>query len=381
MTDPAPDIPFSRIEKLLSQLVAFETVSAQSNLVLIDWVEAFLQDAGFTTTRIAARAEDKAGLLARFGSGDGGVLLSAHSDVVPVVGQAWSTDPFTLTQRGDRLVGRGATDMKGFIACVLALAETLRAAPPAHPVMITLSWDEELGCRGIPQMIDQVIPTLGQPDLCIVGEPTLMRLGTGHKGKASYRATCHGTPGHSAMAPRFTNALHLAADLINALRAEQARLAAEGAREEGHDIPYSTVHAGRLSGGVALNIVPERAELEFEIRHLAADDPEAILARIQADLPEGIEIACTGSYPGLQADPRDPAFAALRACLPEPAPVNVSYGTEAGFFAALNIPTLVCGPGTMRDGHQPDESIARSELRLCARVLNGLVRDVSAGPL
>lgn len=366
----------ARIEEILATLVAFPTVSARSNLALIDWVEAVLTGAGFAVTRIAARDEPKAGLLARFGTGEGGTLFSAHTDVVPVEGQRWSVEPFALTRRGDRLYGRGTTDMKGFIACVLALAETLRAAPPAHPVMIALSWDEELGCRGIPQMIDRVIPTLGRPDLCIVGEPTSMRLGLGHKGKASYRATCHGEAGHSAMAPRFTNALHLAADLIGALRVEQARLTREGAQDAAYDVPCSTVHAGLLRGGVALNIVPDHAEVDFEIRHLAAESAEEILLRITSGLPAGIEIAQTGAYPGLDTDPAVPAIARFAALLPAAAPVKVSYGTEAGFFAALGLPTVVCGPGTMDDGHQPDESIARSELALCAGVLAGMTRGI-----
>ncbi|WP_353475435.1 acetylornithine deacetylase [Salipiger sp. H15] len=363
----------ARIEELLATLVAFPTVSAESNLALIDWAEAHLSDAGFAVTRIAAQDAPKAGLLAKFGDGDGGTLLSAHTDVVPVAGQHWSLDPFTLTRRGERLHGRGTTDMKGFVACILALAETLRAAPPARPVSIALSWDEEVGCRGIQQMIDQVLPVLGRPDLCVVGEPTLMRLGTGHKGKASYLATCRGEPGHSAMAPRFTNALHLAADLIAALRTEQSRLAAEGAQDEGYDIPCSTVHAGKMQGGVALNIVPDHAEVAFEIRHLAAERTGDILGNIRSGLPGGIEIIETGAYPGLDADPALPALRRLAALLPAPEPVKVSYGTEAGFFAALGIPTVVCGPGTMDDGHQPDESVARDQLALCADVLRGLI--------
>ncbi|MBE3639301.1 acetylornithine deacetylase [Mangrovicoccus algicola] len=355
--------------EILARLVAFPTITDGPNLEMISWVSDHLEGCGFTVTRVPSACGTKAGLLARFGAGPGGVLLSAHSDVVPVAGQAWSTDPFTLTRRGDRLVGRGATDMKGFLACALALAGRLKAAPPARPVMIALSWDEEIGCRGIPGMIDRVIPVLGRPDLCIVGEPTSMRLCTGHKGKASYLATCRGEPGHSAMAPNFVNALHLAADLIGALRAEQARLLREGAQDAAHDMPCSTVHAGKMSGGVALNMVPELAEVAFEIRHLAEETAEDILARIAAGLPRGIEIARTGSYPGLSADPADPAIAALAGLLPDPAPVKVAYGTEAGFFAGLGIPTAVCGPGTMKDGHQPDESIALCELEACRSLL------------
>lgn len=355
----------ARALAIFEELIAFPTVSSQSNLSLIDRVESLLTGAGFAVTRIPAASGDKAGLLARFGAGEGGVLWSAHSDVVPVEGQDWTLPPFALTRRGGRLHGRGTTDMKGFLACVLAQAEALRDHPPRRPMLIALSWDEEVGVRGIREMIGHVIPVLGRPDLCIVGEPTLMRPGIGHKGKASYRAICRGEAGHSALAPKFTNALHLAADLIGALRAEQARLASEGAQDEDQDPACSTVHAGVMSGGVALNIVPDRAEVEFEIRHLAAETPESILAGIGARLPSGIEITETGAYPGLASDPSDPAIAGCIAVLDDPRPVKVAFGTEAGYFAGLGIPTLVCGPGTMADGHQPDESIAESELQRC----------------
>ncbi|WP_172329677.1 acetylornithine deacetylase [Mangrovicoccus sp. HB161399] len=355
--------------ELLARLVAFPTVTNGPNLEMISWVSDCLEDCGFAVTRVPSSCGTKAGLLARLGDGPGGVLLSAHSDVVPVAGQSWTTDPFVLAQRGDRLVGRGATDMKGFLACALALAGRLKAAPPSRPVMIALSWDEEIGCKGIPEMIGRVIPVLGRPELCLVGEPTSMRLCTGHKGKASYLATCRGEPGHSAMAPNFANALHLACDLIGALRREQDRLMRGGAQDAAYDMPCSTVHAGKMSGGVALNMVPELAEVAFEIRHLAEETAPEILARIAEGLPEGIGIAETGSYPGLAADPADPAIAALAALLPDPRPIKVAYGTEAGFFAGLGIPTVVCGPGTMKDGHQPDESIAVSELEACRRLL------------
>lgn len=366
---PTPDAEL----QILERLVAFRSLAGESNLDLIDWVQTHLQTAGFRVERINAPGARKAGLLARFGAGAGGVLFSAHSDVVPVEGQAWSGDPFALRLEGGRAYGRGTADMKGFVACLLVLAQRLRAEPPARPVSIALSWDEELGCRGIPHMIDAVIPGIGRPDLCVVGEPTSLRLGIGHKGKAAYEAICHGEPGHSALAPRFTNALHLAADVIGAIRREQDRLAREGAQDQDFDIPHSTVHAGLLRGGTALNMIPERAELAFEIRHLASETPEEILGHIAADLPRGIEIVRTNAYPGLGADPADPAFAPLRAVLAEPAPVKVSFGTEAGFFAGLGLPTAVCGPGNMAQGHQPDEFIAVDELLRCTEVLRRLV--------
>lgn len=362
----------TRIPDILRRLIGFRSIAGQPNLDLIDWVRGFLADAGFQVTVVPSRDGSKAGLLARFGDGDGGTLFSAHTDVVPVDGQDWSADPFVLREAGGRLYGRGTTDMKGFIACVLALAGTCRDRPPAQPVLIALSWDEELGCRGIPEMIDAVIPTLGRPDLCIVGEPTSLRLVLGHKGKASYRAETTGEAGHSAMALHYTNALHLAADVIGTLRQGQADLAARGAQDPAFDPPCSTVHAGVMRGGVALNIVPDHAEILFEIRHLAAETPEAILSGLA--LPDGVRITRTGQYPGLATPPSDPMVQAFARHLPDPAPTVVAFGTEAGYFAGLGIPTVVCGPGTMRDGHQPDESVETAELDRCLALIAGWVR-------
>ncbi|MDK3017411.1 acetylornithine deacetylase [Pseudodonghicola flavimaris] len=355
-----PDPLHARLRDLLARLIGFETVAGSSNRDLIDWAAALLQAAGFTTRIVPSQDGTRAGLLARFGAGAGGLMLSAHTDVVPVAGQSWSIDPFALGERQGRYFGRGTTDMKGFVACVLTLAESLRQTPPARPVSIVLSWDEEIGCRGIPEMIDAVLPTLGRPDLCIVGEPTSLRLGTGHKGKASYRAVSRGQAGHSAMAPQYRNALHPAAETILALRDAQTRLQQAGAQDPAYDPPCSTVHAGVMRGGSALNIVPDRAEIDFEIRHLAAETAADILAGI--DVPEGVEVTLTGSYPGLDTDPALPAVATFAGLLRDAAPVRLAFGTEAGFFAARGIPTVVCGPGTMRDGHQPDESIAVQEL-------------------
>ncbi|WP_121063285.1 acetylornithine deacetylase [Chachezhania antarctica] len=359
--------------EILAQLVRFATITDGPNLELIGWVETFLSDCGFSVTRVPSGCGTKAGLLARRGDGPGGVLLSAHSDVLPVAGQDWHGDPFALIEQDGRLIGRGSTDMKGFLACVLAEAERRKDGPLTRPIMIALSWDEEIGCQGIPQMIDRVVPVLGRPDLVIVGEPTSMRLCIGHKGKAAYRATCRGEPGHSSMAPLYTNALHLGADLIQTLRRVQDRLAESGAQDPGYRVPSSTVHAGRMRGGVALNMIPEEAVIDFEIRHLASESPDDILAQVQADLPKDTDIARVTAYPGLDADPSDPAIAALAGLLDDPDPIRVSYGTEAGFFAGLGLPTVVCGPGDMADGHQPNESIALSELDRCRALLGDLL--------
>ena len=207
-----------RVLELLDRLIAFPTVSSQSNLDLIDWTQAHLEACGFAVTRVPSPCGEKAGLIANRG-GAGGVVLSGHTDVVPAEGQPWGRDPFRLTREGARLFGRGTTDMKGFVACALALAE--QPAEAQGPVSIVLSWDEEVGCRGIPHMIPHLEAALGPQALCVVGEPTSLVMATGHKGKAAYRAVSHGKAGHSAMAPQFRNALHGACDLVAKIRAEQ----------------------------------------------------------------------------------------------------------------------------------------------------------------
>lgn len=369
MTPCTPNI--ENITEILTRLVGFETITNGPNLDMIDWVQGFLENARFAVTRIPSPCGTKAGLLAKYGSGDGGILYSAHSDVVPVAGQNWSSDPFTLRQNGNRLIGRGTTDMKGFLACVLAHAQRLNTSPPGRPFMIALSWDEEIGCRGIPHMIDHVIPTIGPPDLVIVGEPTEMQMCIGHKGKAAYKAICTGEAGHSALAPKFKNALHDAVKVIAALQEVQANVAEHGARDDAYDIAYSTIHAGKMTGGVALNIVPDRAEIDFEIRFLVTDDPEEILAQIASKVPDGTLLEKQNAYPGFMADPSGKMYRQVVQFSEAKAPMKVAFGTEAGFFAELGLDTVVCGPGSMvADGHQPDEGVSIEQLCSCAQFIN-----------
>lgn len=354
------------IIEILKTLVGFKTVANEPNLDLIDWVENFLAAACFRIKRIPSPCGRKAGLLAKFGNGDGGILYSAHSDVVSTEGQDWTSDPFVLQRIGERVIGRGTTDMKGFLACVLAQARMCRDMTPTKPFMIALSWDEEIGCRGIPYMVDQVVPFLGCPDLVIVGEPTEMQLCLGHKGKVSYKAICYGEAGHSALAPNFKNALHVAAKFILETLDLQLKLAKSGARDDAYTIPYSTVHAGIVRGGVALNIVPERAEVSFEIRHLTKEDPANILNELDTN-SESMEISTVYQYPGLSTNETDPVWTSLKALTNVPGPIKVAFGTEAGFFANIGLRTAVIGPGSMDgDGHQPDEGIDIDQLRKCS---------------
>ena len=302
--------------------------------------------------------------------------------MVPVEGQEWTRAPFALSREKDRVYGRGTTDMKGYVASVLALADRAARVPLKEPLRIVLSYDEEIGCIGIRHMMGDLAPLIGQPRACFVGEPTSMQVAIGHKGKAALRAVCHGEAGHSALAPRFSNALHVATDFVNALRVLQDDLAANGARDEAYDIPYSTVHVGKLSGGTALNIVPDRAKVLFEYRHLAADRAEDMLARIQAcadTVPGQIEIEQLNAYPGLDVAAGADVVGYAKRMSQTNGTTKVPFGTEAGFFDALGIPTVVCGPGSMEgQGHKPDEYLELSELAACDAMMDRILDDISA---
>ena len=367
-------------KEILDHLIGFPTISAESNLDLIEWVEEYLRDLGFSLWRIEDPTGKKAGLFARIGTDlPGGMMLSAHSDVVPVSGQDWSHQPFRLRESGGRLFGRGTADMKGFLACILRAAAAASKARLQEPLKLVVSYDEEVGCKGITEMMPALVPLMERPRLCIVGEPTSMQIATGHKGKASYRATCTGEAGHSAMAPLYRNALHLGTDFIGALRALQTDLSASGAQDPGYDVPCSTVHAGRMVGGTALNIVPDLCHIDYEIRHLAADPLSSLEARLKevADRIRHVTIKKTGAYPGLDVDPGSKAVQMLSALLPAPKLTKVGFGTEAGHFHAAGIPTLVCGPGNMDQGHKPDEFIEISELDACDRMMDRLVGELT----
>lgn len=379
---------------ILARLIAFPTVSRQSNLALLDYVEGLLGPAGVRLERFCSDDGTRANLWASLGpEGSGGVVLSGHCDVVPVEGQAWTGDPFALRTEGGRHYGRGAADMKGFVA--VAIHAMLRAAsrPLALPLHLAISYDEEIGCLGVRGMLDALRTRPERPALCIIGEPTGMRIANGHKGKRALNACCHGREGHSSLAPEALNALHLGAAFIARLDARQEELRQTGAKDPAYDIPYSTIHVGIMRGGTALNIVPNRCDLEFEIRNVAADDPDAILAGIAEDaeavavryrnrFPEArIEIADVSGYPGLETAADAPAVGLLQSLLGRDDPlIKVAFGTEGGFFRqTLDIPTLVCGPGHIAQAHKPDEFVDEDQLADCARLLEAITVALEDG--
>ena len=374
----------------LERLVGFDTVSAHSNADIIAYIEGFLNARGARCLRLPAKQDGKTGLYAEIGpQSAGGILLSGHTDVVPITGQNWTRPAFALTREGNRFFGRGTTDMKGYVACMLQAADLAAQTTLKEPLKLVFSFDEEIGCVGIQEMIGKLPEVIGTPRACFVGEPTEMQVAVGHKGKAAFEVICTGQAGHSALAPTFVNALHLAADFVTGLREIQTRLASHGARDDAYDIPYSTLHVGKMSGGTALNIVPDRADLTFEFRHLAADAPcdiqeminkmaAKIKAQYRVNFPDAaLNIIQTNAYPGLDVPAVSAATQLAQRLTKSNQTTKVAFGTEAGFFDALGISTIVCGPGSMvGQGHKADEFIELSQLAACTQMLAGVVHEL-----
>jgi len=372
--------------QILDRLVGFPTVSRDSNLALIEYVRDFL-GARRIESRLYMDAEGrKANLYACIGPADrGGVLLSGHTDVVPVDGQPWSSDPFRLQERGARLYARGAADMKGFLACALRAADRASGRPLWLPLQLAFSYDEEVGCLGVRSLLDDMASWKQLPRFCIVGEPTLLRTAVGHKGKTGIRATCHGRAAHSANPSQGINAIHMASALVERLRRRQADIETCGARDPAYDIPYTTLHVGTIQGGSALNIVPARCELEFEIRNLPADDPAALIGAIRADADaiadamhgDGsalIDLEPIQDYPGLDTPPDAEVVQLAAALTGNRERVKVGFGSEAGLYSGrLGIPTVVCGPGSIDQAHKADEFVAIDQLQRCDAMMDALL--------
>lgn len=379
-----------RIRKLLADLVGFDTISDRTNLPLIAHIESYLAGFGVKGERIVDETGQKAALWVTIGPEDRpGFVLSGHTDVVPVVGQDWSHDPFKLAERDGKLYGRGTTDMKGFVAVCLAMVPEMVDARLKTPIHLAISYDEEIGCVGVRPMIDRLQQELPPQELCIIGEPTSMAVATSHKGKLGARCTCHGVAAHSALAPNGLNAIYMANEAIGALRQLQAEVAAGMGEPSPDEVPYTTLHVGRIQGGVALNIVPDNCRFDFEIRNLPGTNAEPLLAdfkrRVDAiasgnigSFPEsGIEVEIINEYPSLLTPHDDPAVPGLLAMVGASAPSTVSFGTEGGLFRqALGCATVVCGPGSMRQGHKPDEYVELGQLDECGRFLDRVVEEI-----
>jgi acetylornithine deacetylase len=375
--------------QLLEKLVAFDTTSRESNLALIDFVWRYLTDLGVSCELIHNAERSKANLYARLGpAGDGGVMLSGHSDVVPVDGQRWSVPPFALTERDGKLYGRGTADMKGFIACMLAAVPHFLAQPLNQPLHLAISYDEEVGCLGVRTLLDALAQRPEKPAICLIGEPTELQPVLGHKGKLGVRCEVKGAACHSAYAPQGVNAIEYAAKLIQRLTAMGERLAKN--QDSRFDPPFTTVQTGIISGGRALNIVPAECAFDFEVRTLPQDDAQAIAdeldAYAQAELVPRMQAIAADSairfypisgYPGLLTA-AESAAAQLIAHLTQSNDFStVAFGTEGGLFHQAGIPSVICGPGSMAQGHKPDEFISIAQLDACDAMLQRLAAWMS----
>jgi acetylornithine deacetylase len=376
MSDMANGIA-TRGKKLLADMVGFDTVSHRSNLELIAYIEDYFKNLGIATERIYSEDKQKANLFATIGpQTDGGLILSGHVDVVPVIGQAWTHDPFDLVERDGKLFGRGSCDMKGFVAMALAAAPEFQAANLPRPIHYAISYDEEVGCLGVRGLIEELNAKTMRPAMCIVGEPTSMQPVVAHKGKWSYRGVVTGLERHSSLAPDGVNAVEYAAEAIVFLRKLMREKIEKGARDEMFDMPHTTVHTGVINGGSAVNIVPNRCEFDFEWRYIPEDRPEDIMARFQdyiqtvlepqmkaIDPSCGFELFEKSVIPGLEIDPGHDVVRLAKACSARNDHGKVAYGTEAGLFQGMgSIPTVVCGPGDIAQAHRPDEFIALEQI-------------------
>jgi len=377
--------------EMTSRLVAFDTESSKSNLALIQAVEDYLRELGARFWRIPNAAGDKASLFATFGPAvEGGVLLSGHTDVVPVAGQSWTSDPFVLRRQGSRLYGRGAVDMKGFDAVCLAMAREFVAAPLRRPIHLLLSYDEETTCSGPIEAIRRFGLDLPRPGAVIVGEPTSMQVADAHKSVSTHTTRVTGREIHSAKLNEGLSAVHVACRLVTELEQIGEDLRAQGDPSGRFDPPYSTVHVGTISGGTARNIVARACEFHWEFRGLpdtaastARKALEAVTARMEAerfrDFPQAkIETTTETEVPGLAPQPGSAAeLLALRLAKANHT-IAVPFATEAGQFQRAGTPTVVCGPGRIDEAHQPDEYIDVEQLALCIDFIRGLARELSA---
>lgn len=378
---------------VLERLISFPTISRTPNTELIDYVRSVLEDHGVAVELVPSTDCGNANLHAHVGPAEKpGVMLSGHSDVVPVKGQRWTREAFTLTRENDKLFGRGTADMKGFVACALRAMVIAADSDLRIPLQFALSYDEEIGCVGVRRMLDMLETAPCQPAFCIVGEPTGLRVATGHKGKTALRATCTGKPAHSALAPQGFNAIHMACDFIDVLRQVQSDTEHSGARDDDYEIPYTTLHAGVITGGTVLNIVPEQCIVEFEIRNLPCEDPDDILHRIRGEATRLVDSArdafpgaeimleTINAYPGLHTSPDEEIVAFVRSLSGDHRGYKVSFGTEGGLFRKrLGVPTVVCGPGSMDQGHKPDEYISVEQMRRCDAMMDRLIEQLKTG--
>ncbi len=378
---------------MIGKLIAFPTVSRDSNLELIDFVREHLRSLDAEVRLTFDDDRRKANLFATLGPrAPGGLVLSGHTDVVPVDGQAWESDPFKVLEKEGRLYGRGASDMKSFIAIALALLPTY-VSRLQQSVHLALSYDEEVGCIGVGRLIADLARAGVRPAGCVVGEPTSMTPVIAHKGKRSYRCTVKGLAAHSAYAPKAVNAVEAAAEAIAYLKRMARRQRDAGPYDHSFDVAHTTVHTGVIRGGTALNIVPHECTFDFEVRHLPGVSPDALLAEFTAhirselepemraiDAQAGFDVVQLSEIPALDTSAETQIVALVQMLTGNAEVGKVSYGTEASQFQLAGIPAVVCGPGSVDQAHKPNEFIELAQVAECEKFLRALLERMTQNP-
>ena len=379
---------------LIRKLIGFDTTSRDSNRALIDFIADYLDGLGIKSQLYWNEEGNKANLWATVGPADKpGIILSGHTDVVPVDGQKWTADPFTVREDKGTLVGRGTSDMKSFIALCLAKVPQMQARALPVPIHLAFSYDEEIGCTGVRSLIADVAKRTPRPALCVVGEPTEMQVILGHKGGRGYQVHVTGQEAHSSLAPQSVNAIQYAAELVTFIAGLAREMAEKGPHDSMFDVSHTTISTGLINGGAAMNIVPKDCTLTFEFRYVPQTDPESVIGRIQAFardeleprmravVPDtGIRFTETHEYPALDMSPDHPGVALVKALAGRNDHAKVAFGTEGGLFQkTAGIPTVVCGPGSIRQAHKPDEFIALDQVAKCEAFLDKLLDRAASG--
>lgn len=374
------------------KLISYDTTSRESNLELIAYIQAFLSSHGIDCVLTHDETGKKANLFATLpsatGERTGGIVLSGHTDVVPVDGQNWTSDPFNPEIRDGKLYGRGSCDMKGFIGVTLHMVPKILATQLAHPIHLAYSYDEEVGCVGAPSMIEELVKRGVNPSGCVVGEPTSMRTIVAHKGINAFRCRVHGHAAHSSLTPKGLNAIEYAARIICHIRDIADRFKANGPYDQAFDVPFTTLQTSMIRGGIAVNTVPDLCEFEFEYRNLPGLAPDEVMqeildyinntvvAAMQKENASGkVDIEKLARAPGLDAAEDAAITQLVRALTRDNEVRKVAYGTEAGLFQAAGIPSVICGPGNIEQAHRPDEYVALDQLEQCEKFLTALINS------
>lgn len=380
--------------KEIHELIAVDTTSRDSNLALIENVVKKLDAYGISSQLIHNEEGTKANLLATIpaadGSVQGGIVLSGHTDVVPVDGQNWSSDPFDAQVRGDKLYGRGTCDMKGYLGVILAKLDQLTGAELAEPIHLALSYDEEVGCVGAVSLVQKIVDDGLAPRGAFVGEPSSMRAIRGHKSMNVFRAEFNGVAAHSSLPSEGVNAISYALRFANFVEEVSAELRTSGPRDEAFIEPTTTMNVNKFDAGIAVNTIPSEAVVYFEYRSLAVVDRDALTARFREKAAEleaemraqnpacSVSVQQQAGAPGLDTAPGEEVVALAAACGAIATDEKVTYGTEAGLFSAAGIPTVVCGPGDIAQAHAPDEFIELEQIVACESFIDSLIAQLSS---